>query len=239
MNTKVDDVARRGLDCAATLHSDRSTPFSTSSATRPWLRTASAARVRSFATRRIAARRLPGISMFRTLALARPNQTSACSKTPRRCAERRRIFHAAVHRPDDDRRAQAEQQGRLARRHRNRLMDHVDAMFPDQSARHAALRDLRRHARQEAGREVGDLFGQVLADPEHGDMKPGVFDVDDPIFSGKQLHELVARARVCQQPDRQSARAQLAEIVDRQHRFAAEPRGRVIGDDQDLQVRHR
>ena len=32
-----------------------------------------------------------------------------------------------------------------------------------------ALRDLRRHARQEAGREIGDLIGQVLADPAHGD----------------------------------------------------------------------
>ena len=69
-------------------------------------------------------------------------------------------------------------------------------------------------------------------------MKPRVFDVDDPIFSGEQLHELVARARVCQQPDRQSARAQLAEIVDRQHRLAAEPRRRMVGNDQDLQVRH-
>ena len=60
----------------------------------------------------------------------------------------------------------------------------------------AALRELGRHARQEAGREVGDLVGQVLADPPHRQMKARVLDVDDAILSGEQCSSS-SRVRAC------------------------------------------
>jgi hypothetical protein len=124
----------------------KSTPFSTISSTGAAPSRGSACQVRLFATSSNAARRFPGMSRLSSREVAsRHLQQRAAGSTARR-PKCRRPFHAAVHRPDDDRHPEAMEQRRLARRDRHRLMDDVDALLGDQPANQTPLFELRRES---------------------------------------------------------------------------------------------
>src|SRR5213075_289705 len=120
---------------------------------------------------------------------------------------------------------------RLARGYRNRLMNDVDPVLADQPPRNATLRDLGGDSRQELGRQVAHLRGKAASDAPQEPVPGAVLDVDNVRVAGKRFVQLATGARMREQPGRAAAPPQLAVVVKRKRRFAAELGRGVLGDD--------
>lgn len=98
--------------------------------------------------------------------------------------ESRRIFHAAIHRADDDGHAEGVEKRGSFGRDRNRLMHDVDPMTWDQTGDHPALDELIHEHHQNSERRAAQSVRQVSGQPRHQFVDPQVRHVLDPMPVG-------------------------------------------------------